>query len=483
MAIFTIENLLDGFMTSNSALSPRFTTIEYRGIGGHAEVSEGEENMINNSNMTWQGGYTGLILEHIRNSQEPLPTAFQTTTGGYTSLVLGNFNVDDMDLEALDWTLRTNENNGEQINDNVQSDNRETTNIEGDKDSHEERSETSKVHESIEEEIDGSQELREAEIEAFIESEQVAASEGNNTNLNSKYTPQIGMEFKNKDEAHHFFNFYAFIAGFEVVITHVSRTTDRKRNNEIFKVEMKCKCHGKPPKKKITGEEEDEIQVDTNPTKKGPKRRTNVQVKTNCSVVMVVKETNGIWKVTRLDLDHNHELRPNNRDQLFSGHKYMTEMEKSMIRTLNDNNIPKRKMISILSYLRAYKGLPEEFEDVVDNSLTKEEFEYLWKKMILDFKLENNKYFSKTWEMRERFIPVYFKDNFFPFLQSTARREGTNSRYKDNVGPTYSITSFLREHQRIVDATNIAEDNEDNFNKLKTTKELEYGYNIELIMR
>ncbi|RLN23018.1 hypothetical protein C2845_PM07G28890 [Panicum miliaceum] len=342
------------------------TTIEYRGIGGHAEVSEGEENMINNSNMTWQGGYTGLILEQIRNSQEPLPTAFQTTTGGYTSLVLGNFNVDDMDLEALDWTLGTNENNGEQISDNIQSnsrttlesmnevssrngnsqednenanpfihhvngdveddwnwrfdifsnmqlheDNRETTNIEGDKDSHEERSgaattdrrdkgnsnastETSKVHESIEEEIDGSQELTEAEIEAFIESEQVAASEGNNANLNSKYTPQIGMEFKNKDEAHHFFNFYAFIASFEVVITHVSRTTDIKRNNEIFKLEMKCKCHGKPPKKKITGEEEDEIQVDTNPTEKGPKRRTNVQVKTNCSVVMVVKETNEI---------------------------------------------------------------------------------------------------------------------------------------------------------------------------------------------
>jgi hypothetical protein len=37
---------------------------------------------------------------------------------------------------------------------------------------------------------------------------------------------------------------------------------------------------------------------------------------------------------------------------MFSGRKYMTDMEKGMIRTLNDNNIPTRKMIAILSYLR-----------------------------------------------------------------------------------------------------------------------------------
>nr|TKW09851.1 hypothetical protein SEVIR_6G128100v2 [Setaria viridis] len=143
------------------------------------------------------------------------------------------------------------------------------------------------------------------------------------------------MECKDKDDAHHFFNFYAFLAVFQVPITHVSRTTHKKQNNEIFRVEMKCKCHGKPPKKKTIGEEEEEIQV-----------------KTNCQVVMVVKENKGIWKIGKLDLDHNHELWPQSRNQLFSGHKYMTDMEKAMIRTLNDNNIPTGKMISILSYLR-----------------------------------------------------------------------------------------------------------------------------------
>ena len=69
-------------------------------------------------------------------------------------------------------------------------------------------------------------------------------------------------------------------------------------------------------------------------------------------MLMEVKLENEKWKVVRLDLDHNHELSPQDRNQLFSGRKYMTDMEKAMIRTLNNNNIPTRKMIAILSYLR-----------------------------------------------------------------------------------------------------------------------------------
>jgi hypothetical protein len=65
-----------------------------------------------------------------------------------------------------------------------------------------------------------------------------------------------------------------------------------------------------------------------------------------------VKEEGPKWKVKTLDLDHNHELRPRDSDNIFSGHKYVTDMEKGLIRTLNDNNIPTRQMISILSYLK-----------------------------------------------------------------------------------------------------------------------------------
>ena len=109
---------------------------------------------------------------------------------------------------------------------------------------------------------------------------------------------------------------------------------------------MRCHRYGKESKKKTTEEEEQDMM--THEAKgKGPKRKTNIKVKSNCPMLMEVKEENGKWKVVRQDLDHNHELSPDNRNQLFSGRKYMTDMEKAMIRTLNGNNIPTRKMIAI----------------------------------------------------------------------------------------------------------------------------------------
>jgi len=88
-------------------------------------------------------------------------------------------------------------------------------------------------------ETDADKELTEQEIEAFIISEQIAASEGNNADLNSIYTPQLGMEFESKDAAEHFFNFYASLAGFKTVVVHVARTSSLKRDNEMIRTTVK----------------------------------------------------------------------------------------------------------------------------------------------------------------------------------------------------------------------------------------------------
>jgi len=492
-------------------------------------------------------------------------------------------------------------------------------------------------------ETDADKELTEQEIEAFIISEQIAASEGNNADLNSIYTPQLGMEFESKDAAEHFFNFYASLAGFKTVVVHVARTSSLKRDNEMIRTTVKCNRYGKPPVKKNTEQKEAQVDEQIGKKKKKP-RRTNVLDKTDCQCVMVASEDKGVWRIIRLDLDHNHDLCPG---QPLSGHKYLTELEKELIRTLNDNNIPTRQMVSILSHMRGgptilpvkkkdisnyitkinrqvrgtdmtkvleyfrtkkaedptffyrfqldddkrvcnifwrdgsslryyadygdcvsfdatymtnkyrlpfapfvgitghaqtcifacafvqdetketfkwvfetflesmggkrpktiitdqdkamkgaiaevmpntihrnclfhiknkcynknlkvfaakgNEGLYEEFEDIVNNCLTEQEFEHLWEEMIKDKKLEKNKYFTRMWEMRKRFIPVYYKNDFFPFIQTTSRSESTNSRFKDNVGPTYSIMSFVTEYQRIIDTIERAENLEDHY--------------------
>ena len=127
----------------------------------------------------------------------------------------------------------------------------------------------------------------------------------------------------------------------------------------------------------------------------------------------------------------------------------------------------------------ANEGLYEEFEDVVNNCLTEEEFERLWKRMIEERNLQGNHYFNRMWEMRKRFIPLYYKNDFFPFIQTTSRSEATNARFKDNVGPTYSILSFLKEYNRIVDSINQTERLEDNYSNQKRSKEFIFGYRLE----
>lgn len=87
-------------------------------------------------------------------------------------------------------------------------------------------------------------------------------------------------------------------------------------------------------------------------------------------------------------------------------------------------------------------GLREEFRDIIDNSLTKEEFENLWQQMVIKHKIEHIKYFQCIYATRERWAPVWFKNEFYPFINTTSRSEGTNARFKRNVGPSTALQAF-----------------------------------------
>jgi len=72
-----------------------------------------------------------------------------------------------------------------------------------------------------------------------------------------------------------FCRFYAFLAGFKFAVKHSMRTTAKKRDNEIIKVELKCTHSGKAHQRKST--EEEEAEVDKRIGKKtSAKRNTNV---------------------------------------------------------------------------------------------------------------------------------------------------------------------------------------------------------------
>jgi hypothetical protein len=74
------------------------------------------------------------------------------------------------------------------------------------------------------------EELNEEDIDNFLRND-----EDGNTQIDKKHIPELGMKFKTDKEAHGFFNFYAYLAGFSTVITHHYKSTSKKRNGEITK--------------------------------------------------------------------------------------------------------------------------------------------------------------------------------------------------------------------------------------------------------
>lgn len=114
------------------------------------------------------------------------------------------------------------------------------------------------------------------------------------------------------------------------------------------------------------------------------------------------------------------------------------------------------------------KDLHADFSDILRNSLTIDEFERLWQAMLTTYDVGHLKYFNAMWKYRAKFVPVFFKQDFFPFIHSTARSEGTNSVFKDNIGATYSVISFMNEYQRICESIEEREREQDAITRTTT---------------
>ena len=85
------------------------------------------------------------------------------------------------------------------------------------------------------------------------------------------------MQFQSKDEAQHFFNFYAYLVGFKTAVAHVFRTSSRKINNEVTKVTIKCNKFGKDELPKTIDQQE--AATDKDIGKKGSKKTNKCHIK------------------------------------------------------------------------------------------------------------------------------------------------------------------------------------------------------------
>jgi hypothetical protein len=201
--------------------------------------------------------------------------------------------------------------------------------------------------------------ITEDDIEIFKQNEiaENAAMSLSQDGQRSEYVPQVGMSFSTDDEAHKFYNNYAMIIGFSTIKSGTYMSRNKNTMGEITRRIYKCNRSGTIEHRyantdaqwcavvagfgangKMKGLQMTVVADEGEPVPAAKKRRTKVIDKTNYLAEMTITRKNCMWVVTRLVLEHNHNLLPPSKAKLLRSHRYFSEQEKAMMRSL----IPQR---------------------------------------------------------------------------------------------------------------------------------------------
>jgi len=94
-------------------------------------------------------------------------------------------------------------------------------------------------------------------------------------------------------------------------------------------------------------------------------------------------------------------------------------------------------------YLNSNTEFITRFKSCVYNSETPIKFEQAWQSIVQDFGLENNEWLSKLFDIRDMWIPAYFRDLFLgELLMTTSRSESENRFFSNFTNPHLSLVEF-----------------------------------------
>ncbi|KQJ87711.1 hypothetical protein BRADI_4g13211v3 [Brachypodium distachyon] len=303
--------------------------------------------------------------------------------------------------------------------------------------------------------------------------------------------PFLGMRFDTLAGAKAHYNAYARVMGFSIK-SNTSRWS--AYTNLVEKQQFVCNRFRKPkPVDDAAGKSSnptgnssrarrddsssDEEHVDApneDPllVRKVVKKRRRESIKqTGCKAKMTVKLTDGRWEVIFFVADHNHELitKPSLTKYLLS-HKNISPEEEAFLRILDDCNLETGQMMTLMSMFYANGFIVPYTTKTISNFRSNirserkgddmaETVSYFMAKQKEDpsfyfnVKLDEDERehadFTHLYNIRRTWVPCYFQDCFFPFLQSTQRSEGFNAVLKRYVNPHNSILNFVKQYEKI----------------------------------
>jgi hypothetical protein len=110
------------------------------------------------------------------------------------------------------------------------------------------------------------------------------------------------------------------------------------------------------------------------------------------------------------------------------------------------------------NFLSKHEELRTELNEIIDYSMSVEEFETRWAQMITKHNVVDNTHLYDLYHIRATFVPAYFKERFFPFLQTTARSEGFNAVLKTYMDPHNNLHHFFLQYMKLQEKIDVAED-------------------------
>ncbi|GLT53348.1 hypothetical protein SLA2020_266260 [Shorea laevis] len=140
------------------------------------------------------------------------------------------------------------------------------------------------------------------------------------------------MEFDELEDAHACYNAYAYARrkGFSIRKSHSRLSKDKS----IIGIEYVCSREGFRHKS---------YQEKTYTNPKLAKTRIGYKA------IMGLKKAGLRWTICKFITEHNHELLSPRSTSLLRGHRVVTRAKINLIDTLNESNVPPRKIMSVLS--------------------------------------------------------------------------------------------------------------------------------------
>ncbi|KAJ8510165.1 hypothetical protein OPV22_000599 [Ensete ventricosum] len=94
-----------------------------------------------------------------------------------------------------------------------------------------------------------------------------------------------------------------------------------------------------------------------------------------------------------------------------------------------------------------YRAINKAMQKAVYDSLTVDEFEEDWRRMVEIYGLQGNEWISSLYECRHSWVPVYLKDTFWAGMSSTQRNETVATFFDGLVEAKTSLKQFLGKYE------------------------------------